>query len=160
VKYLLDWGDGIDFETDFVQSGSLENASHSWNRPGKYQVRAAAMDEWGAPSEWSGPFPVVISPNDPPEKPLKPSGPGEGQCSISYEYATSARDPDGDPVKYVFDWGDGTTSWTGIDFLESGDLRAVSHKWREPGVYQIKAAALDDKGSISDWSGALFVKME
>jgi hypothetical protein len=160
VKFLLDWGDGTNFETGLVRSGSLENASHTWSRPGEYQVRASAIDSWGAPSEWTQPFLVVISPNDPPEQPARPLGPGEGICSISHEYVTSAIDPNGDPVKYVFDWGDGTTSWTGMDFLDSGEEKAASHKWRAPGVYQIKAAALDDKGSISEWSGTLFVKME
>ena len=89
-----------------------------------------------------------------------PSGPAAGQYLISHEYATSARDPDGDAVKYVFDWGDGTTTWTGLGYLDSGEERSVSHKWTQPGDYQIKAAALDDKGLISDWSGVLAVKME
>jgi hypothetical protein len=160
VRYVLEWGDKTAIETDYVRSGSLENASHIWSHPGEYQVRIGSVDEKGAPSQWSGPFLVAISANDPPEQPVMPSGPAAGQCLISHEYATMARDPDGDPVKYVFDWGDGTTSWTGLGFLSSGEESAVSHKWKQPGVYQIKAAALDDKGLISDWSGALLVKME
>lgn len=160
VMHLLDWGDGTATETGHIPSGSLENASHKWSSPGEYPVRVCSLDEKGAPSQWSGPFLVSISANDPPEPPAMPSGPAAGQCLISQEYATSARDPDGDAVKYVFDWGDGTTSWTGLEYLVSGEESSVSHKWMQPGAYQIKAAALDDKGLISDWSGALAVKIE
>lgn len=160
VMHLLDWGDGTITETGHIPSGSLENASHKWSRPGEYPVRVCSLDDKGAPSQWSGPFLVLISANYPPEQPAMPSGPARGQCQISYEYATSAIDPDGDAVKYVFDWGDGTTSWTGLEYLDSGEESSASHKWIHPGAYQIKAAALDDKGLISDWSGALAVKIE
>ncbi len=160
VMHVLDWGDGTAIKTGLVLSGSLENASHVWMQPGEYPVRVLSVDEKGAPSLWSGPFMVAINANCPPVQPAVPSGPAAGQCLISHGYATSAIDPDGDAVKYVFDWGDGTTSWTGLDYLSSGVESSVSHKWMKPGVYQIKAAALDDKGLISDWSGALMVKME
>ena len=160
VMHVLDWGDGTAIKTGLVLSGSLENASHVWMQPGEYPVRVLSLDEKGAPSLWSGPFMVAINANCPPEQPTVPSGPAEGQCLISHGYATSAIDPDGDAVKYVFDWGDGTTSWTGLEYLDSGEESSVSHKWMQPGIYQIKAAAMDDKGSISDWSGALAVKIE
>ena len=160
VMHVLDWGDGTAIKTGLVLSGSLENASHVWMQPGEYPVRVLSLDEKGAPSLWSGPFMVAINANYPPEQPTVPSGPAEGQCLISHGYATSAIDPDGDAVKYVFDWGDGTTSWTGLEYLDSGEESSVSHKWMQPGIYQIKAAAMDDKGSISDWSGALAVKIE
>jgi hypothetical protein len=160
VMHLLDWGDGTITETGHIPSGSLENASHKWSRPGEYPVRVCSLDEKGAPSKWSGPFLISISANDPPEPPAMPSGPATGQCLISHEYATSARDPDGDAVKYVFDWGDGTTTWTGLEYLDSGEESSLSHKWMHPGDYQVKAAALDDKGLISDWSGALAVKIK
>ncbi|HPM26390.1 MAG TPA: PKD domain-containing protein, partial [Methanothrix sp.] len=160
VMHFLDWGDGTITKTGHIPSGSLENASHTWSRPGEYPVRVCSLDDKGAPSQWSGPFLVSISANDPPEQPTTPSGPAAGQCLISHEYATSARDPDGDAVKYIFDWGDGTTSWTGLEYLDSGEESSVSHKWMQPGAYQIKAAALDDIGLISNWSGALAVKIE
>ncbi len=160
VMHLLNWGDGTITKTGYVPTGSLENASHAWSRSGQFPVQVCSIDEKGAPSAWSGPFMVSISANDPPEQPTMPSGPAAGQASISHMYATMAIDPDGDAVKYVFDWGDGTTTWTGLDYLDSGEESCVSHKWIHPGDYHIKAAALDDKGLISDWSGAIEVKIE
>lgn len=159
VKYVFDWGDGNTSATDYVKSGSLENASHIWSRAGEYSVKADAIDLRGAPSGWSGPIIIKIAANDPPDTPAIPSGPTNGQRQWTYEYKTSARDPDGDVVKYVFDWGDGTTSWTGFDFANSGEVRKSYHKWLNPGIFQIKAAALDDKGAISGWSKTLAIKI-
>lgn len=159
VRYILDWGDGNTSATDYVKSGSLENASHKWSRAGKYSVKASAVDGRGAPSDWSGPFLITVDPNDPPDTPIVPSGPTAGQCQWTYEYETSSKDPDGDLVKYVFDWGDGTTSWTGLDFVNSGEEMKSYHKWINPGIFQIKAAAIDDKGTISGWSMTLAVKI-
>ncbi|MFB3766065.1 MAG: PKD domain-containing protein [Methanotrichaceae archaeon] len=159
VKYVLDWGDGNISATDYVKSGSLENASHIWSRAGEYVVRARAIDIKGAPSNWSRTFRINIAANDPPDPPVMPSGPTTGQCKRTYEYITSAEDPDGDQVKYVFDWGDGTTSWTGLDYVKSGEERKAYHKWTDPGVFQIKAIAIDNKGTFSGWSKTLAVDM-
>lgn len=160
VKYVIDWGDGKTSTTEYVESGSVENASHTWGKAGNYAVKADAVDCKGAPSNWSGPFLITIAVNDSPDPPARPSGPTSGQCQRTYGYITSARDPDGDQVKYVFDWGDGTTSWTGLDFVKSGQEMKVFHKWTDPGTFRIKVAAMDNKGSISSWSNTLTIEME
>jgi len=54
--HVLDWGDRTTIETDLVRSGSLQNASHIWSRPGEYLVRVGSMDEKGAPSSGPGLF--------------------------------------------------------------------------------------------------------
>jgi hypothetical protein len=102
---------------------------------------------------------VSIAENDPPNMPIIPSGPTSGRSRAAYKYATSAKDPDGDLVKYVFDWGDRTTSWTGLTFIDSGTNESVSHKWSKSGAYQVKAMALDDKGAASGWSNSLVVNI-
>jgi hypothetical protein len=66
-----------------------------------------------------------------------------------------ARDPDGDRVKYTFDWGDGTRSVT--TYFLSGKDASVSHNWRKAGTYQVRAMTTDSKGASSEWSGALDV---
>lgn len=160
VMYTFDWGDFETSLTGYVKSGSIECASHIWKKAGEYVIRANATDARGAPSEWSEPFTVVIKPNKPPKSPKTPSGPSSGWCQKANRYSTSASDPDGDPVKYVFDWDDGTTTWTGMDYMDSGKEGGVPHKWTKPGTYQVKATAMDNKGTTSDWSGALAVKIE
>ncbi len=159
VKYTFDWGDGTISETDLVNSGSVESASHMWRKAGIYHVRGNATDSRGASSVFSKPLNVTIADNDPPDTPIVPSGPASGRSSTTYDYATTANDPDGDRVRYVFDWGDGTTSWTGSGFTNSGISEPVLHKWSKAGVYRVKAMAMDDKGATSRWSNAQAVNI-
>lgn len=159
IKYTFDWGDKTISKTDLVNSGSVENASHIWSKAETYQVKCNATDSKGSSSMWSKSLNVTIADNDPPDTPIMPSGPTSGFSCTAYNYATSADDPDGDHVRYVIDWGDGTTSWTGLDFIDSGINKSLFHKWSNPGTYLVKAMAMDDKGAISSWSNALTVNI-
>jgi hypothetical protein len=95
--------------------------------------------------------------NKPPDTPSGPSGKSEGYTGTSYSYSTSATDPDGDRVKYTFDWGDGSTSETG--FVSSGETAKNSHSWSSPGTYHVRAKATDSNGASSGWSSAKTVTM-
>lgn len=159
VMYSFDWGDGTISTTKMVDSGSVECAAHTWARAGRFQIKANTTDSKGASSGWTDLMNVTISDNDPPNSPMVPAGPTSGWRKATYQYATSADDPDGDRVKYVFDWGDKTTSWTGLAFIDSGKKESVSHKWGKAGTYQVKAMALDDKGASSGWSNSLVINI-
>ncbi len=95
--------------------------------------------------------------NSPPERPDRPSGPVTGCSHVPYNYSTSTSDPDGDQVKYIFDWGDGTTSETG--FVDSGRNVGLSHSCSAEGVYYVKVRAEDTYGASSGWSEALKITM-
>jgi hypothetical protein len=157
VRYTFDWGDGTISTTDQVKSGSIESAPHMWRSAGTYHVQAVAMDSKGAASGQARSFDITIANNDPPHIPAIPSGPKAGEIMGALKYSTYADDPDGDQVKYVFDWGDGTTSWTGLDFIDSGTSASVFHQWSRAGTYRVKAMAIDDKGAASEWSKELVV---
>lgn len=157
VTYTFDWGDGTNSTTNSRHSGSVENAAHTWTKSGEYQLKACAFDSKGASSSWSTFKIITIADNDPPNAPATPSGPISGNTITSYRYTTSADDPDGDEVRYVFDWGDGTTSWTGLSFIHSGTTEGMMHKWIKRGIYRIRAMAMDEKGASSKWSSALAV---
>ncbi len=159
IIYLFDWGDGTTSTTGIVNSGSVECAQHAWDKAGIYQIRANSIDSKGASSVWSESFNVSIAENKPPDVPITPSGPIHGHTNVAYEYSTSANDSDVDPVKYVFDWGDKTTSWTGFDFIKSGTVESVYHRWNKAGVYKIKAMAMDYKGAFSNWSSSMTIKI-
>ena len=101
---------------------------------------------------WSG--------NRAPTTPSIPSGPASGVSGTSYAYSTSANDPDGDQVKYTFDWADGTTSVTGL--VNSGTAASASHTWTVPSgttsTFNVRARSTDSKGlSSADWSNPLTV---
>jgi len=80
----------------------------------------------------------TIADNEPPAISAIPPGSTSRRSLIAYKYTTSTIDPDGDSVKYVFDWGDGTTSWNGLDYIESGISQSLIHKWSKEGIYQVK----------------------
>lgn len=89
--------------------------------------------------------------NGPPTTPTAPSGPASGQPGQSLTYTTSSTDPDGNTIRYTFDWGD--TTQTATDPMPSGVGVASSHSWSSPGSYCVKARAVDSRGAGSEWSG-------
>lgn len=60
-----------------------------------------------------------------------------------------------DQVKFIFDWGDGTTSETG--FVDSGVNVSLSHNWSSEGVYYVKVRAVDTHEASSSWSDPMEV---
>ena len=154
IQYIFDWGDRTQGPTDFVNSGSDASASHSWTDTGNYTIKARAIDRGGLESGWSDEVTITIT-NPPPETPRQPSGPASGHTGISYTYSTSATDPNGDQIQYIFDWGDGTQGPT--DFVNSGLDTSASHSWTDPGNYTIKAMAIDSGYFESELSDGLTI---
>ena len=117
VKYSFDWGDGTISTTSLVSSGAEVRLFHKWTvisgLTKTFSVLVKATDEHGMASSWSSPLSVTITGpgavNNPPASPSVPSGSTSGASGTSYSYSTKATDPDGDQVKYTFDWGDGTS---------------------------------------------------
>lgn len=86
----------------------------------------------------------------PPYTPLKPSGPGVGYRDRTYTYTTSTTDPNGDSVRYQFDWNDGTKTWT--EWKTSGATASASHSWSYIGTWHVRVRAQDSNGAYSGWS--------
>ena len=103
------------------------------------------------PSQPMGSVTYTALANNPPNTPSTPLGPSSGNIGTSCIYSTSATDPDGDQVKYTFDWGDGTSE-TGL--VNSGTSASKSHTWSSPGIYYVKAKATDSEGASSIWSSS------
>ena len=154
---------GIDFNEDgnidgwldiLAPSGATIAINITFTSPGVYPIRVIAKDVYGAMSGFSPSKIVTItgSSNDPPETPSKPLGPSTGNTGISYTFETSTIDPDGDSVKYGWDWdGDGTVDeWSNLKTSGATDTR--SHTWVVPGMYTIKVIAEDEHGAQSSYS--------
>jgi len=148
-------------ETATVPSGGQGSASHRWDAPGCYTVRAKAIDALGMESPWSAAWEVVAS--TPPTTPGRPGGPALLQLGQAGNYTANATDADGDRVSYVFDWnasssspgGSGTTIQT--DPVASGTAGSASHYWSTSGVHAVKVRAVDEHGVCSAWSDPLDV---
>jgi len=155
VKYGWDSNsdDIVDYWSPFYLSGATHSVNIRFGTPGTYTLRVKAEDIHGAQSGFSSTLNVVISgANNAPNAPNTPSGPSSGYTGMSYNYSTSTTDPDGDDVKYGWDFdGDGTVDkWTGYSY--SGATNSTSHNWSSAGTYNIKVKAEDSKGAQSDFS--------
>jgi hypothetical protein len=110
----------------------------------------------GGPDAWLVKFGAFG--NQRPNTPLRPSGPSSGKINQEYIFTAVATDPDGDQLYYLFDFGDGVTSfWYGP--YDSGEECNASHIWFEKGSYQVKVKAQDEHGGESDWSDPLPITM-
>lgn len=156
VQVRFDWDGSYSSWSPLASSGTTFITDHSWSTAGTYHVKAQAKDEHGETSGWSSALTVTIGgSNNPPDTPSIPSGPSSGATGNSYSYSTAATDPDGDQVKYYFDWGDGSGEWTSLS--ASGDTGSASHSWTADGTYDVKAKAQDEYGAESGWSTVLTV---
>lgn len=95
--------------------------------------------------------------NSAPNPPDKPTPETDGDAGLIYFFQTKAVDPDGDQLKYGWDWGDGSQiQWT--SFYDSNVTVEMNHTWIKGGIYQIKVKASDGK-TESGWSEPLQVTM-
>jgi hypothetical protein len=97
---------------------------------------------------------IPNSPNNPPDAPIQPIGSIFIGRGINYTYTSSTIDPNGDIVRFQFDWGDGNFSnWT--EFIDSNTNISASHAWNALANYSIRIIAQDPNGSNSSWSTPL-----
>ena len=108
-------------------------------------------------TSYSDPSLRIRKVSDKPNKPEMPDGPTFGGVGIEYTYTCSATDPNGGRIKYLFDWGDGSSDWTG--WYSSGEDASLSHKWEKPDDYEIRVRARDQYGLDSEWSEPLLVSI-
>lgn len=93
--------------------------------------------------------------NNPPEKPHIPNGPLTGHRRETLFFETNTTDPDNDidGVYYKWDFDDGTPpSW---EYNYKTNRGSISHTWKKPGSYFIRAKAKDVYGQESPWSDPL-----
>ena len=167
IKYGWDWnGDGTvdqwdDNSGSYYVSGQPCATPHIFNSPGTFNVQVKIEDIYGGQGSFSPPLAVLITPNQPPIKPTKPSGQTNGKPGVSYTYTTSASDPELYNVAYGWDWdGDGTVDqWddNSTNYYPSGQTISTAHTWSVKGTYNIKVKAKDSYGNEGPWSDPLAI---
>lgn len=84
------------------------------------------------------------------------SGPTELAVSREGTFRVLSTDQEEDAIRYRITWCDGDPAdSTGLH--PSGAAVSVSHSWPAPGMYVVRAQAVDARGAESDWSDALAV---
>lgn len=141
IYYLWDWGDGTTSEwLGPYRSGEECVAGHAWKKRGNYQIRVKAKDKLGLESEWSDPLPIsmpYVSGNIPPIARINVE---KIDGLTVYLDASQSYDPDGNIIRYDWDFGDG--------IKETRTSPKVKHVYREPKTYNITLKVLDDAGCI------------
>ena len=123
--------------TQYTLSGLTEGTT--------YYFAATAYDSLDNESDFSAEVVhAVNAPNNAPGTPEKPTGPTSGYTQTNYNFSTSATDPDGDDLVYMYDWGDGTSSGWGT--------ANRGHSWSSTGSFCVKARAKDGDDAVSGWS--------
>lgn len=89
----------------------------------------------GTPNDRMFVMELAIS-NLPPDTPGAPSGPDQGVTGTDYTFTATTTDPEGDPIEYWFDWGDGENSgWV--------SKASATHAWASPGTFDVTVKARD-----------------
>ncbi len=128
-------------------------AINSYIYPGMDALDHKTVEEY---QPFGDPTLAIRSDSQPPNKPMTPTGPTGGKVRAKLTYTTSAVEPDGEQVYYMFDWGDGTKSgWIGP--FSSGETGSAEHAWTTEDTFTIRAVAKDENGEISVRSDPLTV---
>jgi len=95
----------------------------------------------------------------PPNMPIKPSGPELLTPYSEFTYSTISSDPEGHPLYYVWDWGDGSYS-NSLGPFESGTSVEANHEWKTPGNFMVRVKTVGIIGYESSWSEPLLINVE
>jgi len=124
VVWIWDFGDG--------ESSSERNPTHAYSEKGVQWVSLTVEDDSGRTNTTGAPVIVV---NLPPVAgfTFTPKEPRKGE-SISFR--SESRDPEGEPLQHLWDFGDGST------FTEE----YTAHSYKAPGSYTVSLTVTDDEG--------------
>jgi hypothetical protein len=154
VWLQFDWGGIVGNWGGPVASDSQFHEQHVFNSVGTFSIMVRAKDARGRMSTWSEPLAVQVAATS-PTVPTMPAGPDTLDVGQVGSYSTSSTDPNGDMVRYVFDWGDGNVDTSALQ--PSGVPTALEHSWFECRSYDVTASAQDSSGHMSGWSSPLTV---
>ena len=76
----------------------------------------------------------------------------------SYSFWASSTDPNGDQIRYTFNWGDSTSTTTG--WYSSGATAYASHTWTSTGQFSVTVTAEDSTGRFSGQSSPINVNIQ
>ncbi|MEI6650544.1 MAG: hypothetical protein WCL23_03870 [Candidatus Moraniibacteriota bacterium] len=96
----------------------------------------------------------AVSPSAPPTDPVV-TGPVSGLISQPYDFTATSTDPDGDTLRYGFDWNkDGQVDqWVpGTGYVASGSAQTADYSWTVIGVKSFQVLAEDKNGSRSGFT--------
>lgn len=104
---------------------------------------------------------TAVGGNAAPTAPVITPQPFTGPTSTAHTFSAQASDPEGDQIRYAFDWdnnGSVDAYIPPIGYVASNTLQStqnpVSGQWTLPGTASFQARTEDNRGGISAWTGA------
>lgn len=123
TEYSWDFGDGT--------RANGESVSHAYDKPGNYKVTLRVKDNSGT-SDSYGSTSIDVRIN---AKPIASATQDLNVTLAEFKFdGTSSSDPDGNIMKYLWDFGDGKTS----------TQPAPTHFYTRPGMYRVRLKVTDD----------------
>ncbi len=98
--------------------------------------------------------------SNPPTTPSQPAGPNAGYVGIDYIFTTSSTEPNGDSIRYGWDWDNDNTVDEWSDYFASGQTASIAHSWDAVGSYTFKVKAQDIYGDESGFSSTKTINIE
>jgi hypothetical protein len=127
------------------------------NVPGKsgwllYGTTWTELSAIGYPGSWNL-WVQVETKNQAPNTPGAPDGPDQGITEVPYTFTATTTDPEGDPIEYWFEWGDGENS----GWVSPG---SAQHAWTTEGNFEVTVKARDaTNGGESAFSPAHIIEI-
>ena len=129
LTYAWDYGDG--------GAGTGPRTTHVYAAGGTYTARVTVTDEGGLSASAT----VAVTVGNPPgnQAPTVQAGadPGSGTAPVTVRFTSSARDPEGQGLLYVWEFGDGGMAGGGT----------ATHTYTTPGTYDAKVTVTDPHGA-------------
>jgi PKD repeat protein len=140
LSYAWDFDyDGTNFDVD----ATGQTVNYAWPSPGIYTVALRVTDD-------DGDFTIATTSADVGGQPTaNPGGPysGDEGSTITFDGSGSS-DPDGDPLTYTWNFGDGSPPASGA---------TVSHTYTDNGNYTLTLQVNDDRGGVHSASTTVTV---
>lgn len=128
--FVIDMGDGNTTITP------ADGSFHEYAQPGTYLITVRAIDNLGASTEVT--VPLVVLNRPPLARPDPPFVYADVGRQVKLD-ASSSTDPEGGPLTFVWEFGDGATA--------SGP--SVIHTYAAPGIYTARLNVTDERGASS-----------
>ena len=152
LKWNILWGDELVAVSSpigvSVCGGNNCSASHVWSSPGTYKVSVTVSDGKSGSDNYSFNVNVVVGPtvNQPPVIKTFQFQTGVTSLTAGQMYALNflATDPEGTPVKYQIEWGDGAVETANM--FAAGTTGTSLHTYNTVGTKTLKLTAVDGAG--------------
>ena len=136
LSYAFDWGDGAT-----TSSQSAATASHTFTTAGTYTVKTAVTSAAGLTDTATQAVTVTTAPKAPVAALIVSPTSGTAPVQVTADGSGSS-DPQGKPLTYAYDWGDGATTDAQSD-------ATASHTYSAAGTYSVTLTTKNAAGLSS-----------